>query len=345
MAAINSSVSHASGAAVRIAALGTYIPARRLSNLDRLSDFGLNEAFLRTKLGVMARAVKEADEDTSDLCVRAFTDLAAQVDITLSDVDLCCVVTQNPDHNIPHTSAIVHQKLGLAKACMTFDISQGCAGYIHGIATVTALMERLGLSRALLFTADPYSKIIDPDDKDTTLIFGDAASASYLCRSGGGYAFVDGTFGTLPGSSACLISNGPPKGSANATLKMDGTAVLFHAVHEVPGSIRALLEKNGKTVDDVDLFLIHQGSKRVVDLVKKDLKLPDVKAPFEIVEYGNTVSSTIPLMLKRHVIEKKRPAILLSGFGVGFSWGSCLIELCDEGADRVKATRGDVPGA
>jgi 3-oxoacyl-[acyl-carrier-protein] synthase-3 len=348
-ASIKSSAPRASGARPRIAALGTYIPARRLSNREKLSAFGLNEAFLQTKLGVVMRAVKEPDEDTSDLCVKAFTDLTSQVNVTPSDVDLCCVVTQNPDVNIPHTAAIVHQKLSLPKACMTFDLSQGCAGYVHGVATVTALMERLGLERALLFTSDPYSKVIDPDDKDTSLIFGDAASASYICRSGGGYAFVDGTFGTLPGSTSCLISNGPPMGSAGeaprATLKMDGTAVLFHAVHEVPGSIRALLEKNGKTVDDVDLFLIHQGSKRVVDLIKKDLKLPDEKVPFEIVEYGNTVSSTVPLMLKRHVVEKKRPTLLLSGFGVGFSWGSCIIELCHEAADRGEAPRGDVPDA
>ncbi len=322
-----------SSAEVRIAAVGIYLPAQRLSNLDRLSAFGVNESFLRGKLGVEMRAIKEADEDTSDLCVKAFADLAAQVNIAPSDVDLCCVVTQNPDHNIPHTAAIVHHKLGLAKACMTFDLSQGCAGYVHGIAVVTSLMERLGLERALLFTSDPYSKIVDPDDKDTALIFGDGASVSYLCRSGGGYAFVDGTFGTVPGSSSCLISSGTPKGFAGAapraTLKMDGTAVLFHAVHEVPGSIRALLEKNGKTLDDVDLFLLHQGSRRVVDLIKTNLRLADAKVPFEIAEYGNTISSSIPMMLKQHVIQKKASRLVLSGFGVGFSWGSCLIERRD----------------
>lgn len=328
---IKSSAPHAPGAEVRVTAIGTYIPARRLSNLDRLAAFDLNESFLRTKLGVALRAVKEANEDTSDLCVKAFEDLTAQAPIAPSDIDLCCVVTQNPDHNIPHTAAIVHHKLGLAKPCMTFDLSQGCAGYIHGLAVVTSLMERLGLERALLFTSDPYSKVIDPDDKDTALIFGDAASVSYLSRSGGGYAFVDGTFGTVPGSSSCLVTDGAPKSlgdaAPRATLKMDGTAVLFHAFHEVPGSIRALLEKNGKAIDDVDLFLLHQGSLRIVDLIKKGLKLSDAKVPFEIAEYGNTISSSIPLMLKRHVIQKKLPSLLLSGFGVGFSWGSCLISL------------------
>ena len=116
------------------------------------------------------------------------------------------------------------------------------------------------------------------------------------------------------------------------TLEMDGTAVLFHASHEVPRSIRALLEKNGKTFADVDLFLLHPGSKRVVDIIKKDLSLSDAKVPFEIAEYGNTISSSIPLMLKQHVIQKKLHRLVLSGFGVGFSWGTCLVELRESGA-------------
>jgi 3-oxoacyl-[acyl-carrier-protein] synthase-3 len=312
---------HLSGAKIRIAAVGSYIPARRVSNVDRLAAFGLNADFLRTKLGITMVAVKDPDQQTSDLCVEAFADLTAQVSIAPKDVQLCCVVTQNPDVNIPHTAAIVHQKLGLSRACMTFDLSQGCAGYTHGIVIVNSLMERLGLDHALLFTCDPYSKIVDPNDKGTALIFGDAASVSYLGRSGAGYALVDASFGTAPGTSSCLVSDG--------TLKMDGTAVLFHAAHEVPGSIRALLEKNGETLDNVDLFLLHPGSKRVVDILKKDLKLADAKVPFEIAEYGNTVSSSIPLMLKQHVIQKKHRRLLLSGFGVGFSWGSCLVERCE----------------
>lgn len=321
------------GTEVRLSAIGSYIPARRVSNADRLAAFGLDEGFLRTKLGIVMRAMKDADEETSDLCVKAFEDLSATVAIALSDVQLSCVVTQNPDFNIPHTAAIVHQKIGLSKSCMTFDISQGCAGYIHGLVIVRALMDSLGLDRALLFTCDPYSKIIDPEDKNTALIFGDAASASYLSRSGAGYRLVEASFGTLPGSYSCLVSNGTwqPDASANPrpALRMEGTAVLFNAVHEAPGNIRLLLEKSGKTRDDIDLFLLHPASKRVIDLIKKELKLTDAKVPFEIAEYGNTISSSIPLMLKQRVREKKHQRLVLSGFGVGFSWGSCLVELCD----------------
>jgi len=315
----------------KIGAIGTYIPARRVSNREKLADFGVNEAMLQTKLGILSRAVKEKDETASDLCIRAFEDLAAQVNIERSDIELCCVVTQNPDHNIPHMAAIVHERLGLSKRCMTFDISQGCAGYVHGIALVTSMMERFGLSRGLLFTSDPYSNIVDPDDKDTALIFGDAATASYITRSGGGYALVDANFGTLPGSSECLISSNTWKPSEDEppcpALKMDGTAVLFHAVHEVPGSIRALLDKQKVAVADIDTFLLHQASKRVVDLIKADLKLSSEKVPFEVADYGNTISSSIPLMLKRQLNEKKPQRIVMSGFGVGFTWGSCLVEL------------------
>lgn len=317
---------------IRISALGTYVPAGRASNLDLLPAFGLQEDFLRLKLGIVTRAVKEAGEETSDLCVKALEDLRTQVDISLADVQICCVVTQSPDKNIPHTAAIVHQKLGLSRPCMTFDISQGCAGYVHGIALVTSLMASLKLDHALLFTCDPYSKVVDPQDKNTALIFGDAASASYLCRGRAGYSLVDASFGTEPGSSSCLSLDGEPRGAGlGPTLKMDGAAVLFHATRVIPGSISALLDRHGLTSSDIDRFLLHPGSLRVVDLIKKAMKLPAEKAPFEIEHCGNTVSSSIPLLLKRHVLERDCKRLLLSGFGVGFSFGNGLIELRDGG--------------
>lgn len=309
--------------AVRIASIGTYIPMRRVSNVDKLEGFGLDPDFLRKKLGIVMRAEKDPSEDTSDMCVNAFADLERSISVSQPDVELCCVVTQNPDRNIPHTAAIVHQKLGLSRRCMTFDISQGCAGYVHAITLVVSLMERIGLNHALVFTCDPYSKVVDPNDKGTALIFGDAASATHLCRTGGGYSLVDATFGTEPGSASCLHTG-------DGALKMDGTSVLFHATHNVPASIRSLLEKNGKTIDEIDAFLLHPGSKRVVDLLKKELQLPDSKVPFEIAEIGNTISSSIPLVLQRYVRRKQEERLVLSGFGVGFSWGTCLLQLQHE---------------
>jgi 3-oxoacyl-[acyl-carrier-protein] synthase III len=304
----------------KISAIGTYIPDKRVSNTDKVSAFGFKPDFLPKKLGILARAVKSPDEDTSDLCVKAFENLTTRSNISPADVELCCVVTQNPDRHIPHTAAIVHEKLGLSRRCMTFDISQGCAGFVHAIALVSALMQRFGHDNVLVFTSDPYSKIVDPNDKGTALIFGDAASATLLRRQGDGYSIVDANFGTEPGTTSCLHTG-------DGALKMDGASVLFHAAHQVPTSIRSLLEKNGHTLEDIDIFLLHPGSKHVVDTIQKSLKLDSAKVPFEIAEIGNTVSSSIPLVLQRHIDEKKLELLVLSGFGVGFSWGTCLLQL------------------
>lgn len=318
---------------IRISAIGTYIPAGRVANAERLSEFGLQEDFLRTKLGVVTRALKSPDEDTSDLCVKAFADLTAQVAVSLSDVQLCCVVTQNPDRGIPHCAAIVHHKLGLARSCMTFDLSQGCAGYVHGLALVSSLMTSLRLQQALLFTCDPYSKIINPADKNTALIFGDAASVTYLRRDGAGYALIDASFGTEPGSSACLtLDSAHGQDGQGPRLHMDGAAVLYHATRLIPANLRELLERNQLSLAQIDRFLLHPGSLRVVELIRKDLKLPPDKVPFEIEHYGNTVSSSIPLLFKPYVREQRCQRLVLSGFGVGFSWGSCIAELRPAGS-------------
>lgn len=320
---------------IRIGGIGTYIPSGRASNSDRLEFFGLTDEFLRTKLGVASRAIKSDDEQPSDLCVKALEELRARTSIDLSQVQICCVVTQNPDKSVPHTAAIVHSKLGLAKPCMTFDLSQGCAGYVHGLAVMTSLMASLRLDHALLFTADPYSKIINPEDKSTALIFGDAATVTYLVRGGPGYALVDASFGTEPGGTKCLVVESAmsalEKGEPAPRLQMDGAAVLYYATRSVPPNIRDLLARNGLTVNEIDRFLLHPGSLRVVELLKKELNLPTAKVPVEIHDHGNTISSSIPLLLKQDVIDKSARRLLLSGFGVGFTWGSCVLELRDHG--------------
>jgi 3-oxoacyl-[acyl-carrier-protein] synthase-3 len=311
--------------APRIRAIGTYVPKGREKNQARAEEFALPPGFLETKLGILERAVKAKTEATSDMCVQAFNDLCSRISLKREDIQLVCVVTQNPDRKIPHTSAIVHQKLGLSGGCMTFDVSQGCAGYVHALALVDAVMSRVGLEHALLFTCDPYSTIVDPANKDTALIFGDAATASLLSRGGEGYQFVDAVFGTLPDSADCLRCEG--------SLEMDGRAVLMNATREAPASIRALLKRNTLELSDIPLFLLHPGSKRVVDVIRRDLAVDDVRMPFEAGQVGNTVSSSIPLMLQERLKSREHARMLLCGFGVGFSWGSCLIEKCLEGED------------
>jgi 3-oxoacyl-[acyl-carrier-protein] synthase-3 len=314
--------------AARVARIGTYVPARRASNLNRLSQFALEPDFLRQKIGVHERAIKAPDETTTDLCVQAFADLVATAGLDIGAVQLIAVVTQNPERNIPHAAAMVHARLGAARSCMTFDVSQGCAGYVHGLAVVAGLVETLGVEQALLFTADPYSTIIDPDDKATALLFGDAATVSLITRGGSGYGLVDVDFGTAPGTWECLTC-------VDGRFRMDGRQVFSNAAREVPQSVRRVLQRQGITTHDVDQFLLHPGSKYIVDVLRQALEVPAAKLPFAIESYGNTVSSSIPLMLRDWLRDWLRDSVrnpgsagrvVVSGFGVGFSWGTALLE-------------------
>lgn len=303
----------------RIHAIGTYLPSRREPNRDLAETFGFKPEFIQDVLGFVARSTKEPNETTSDLCVRAFEDLCEHARIDTGQIQLAAVVTQNPDLKIPHTAAIVHNKLGLAKSCMTFDISQGCAGYCHGVAIIAGLMESANLDHAVLFTCDPYTDIIDATDKDVALLFGDAATASYFSREGSGYRLVDSNFGTLPKSYECLL--------CDDLLKMDGHAVFNNAAKQIPASIGELLARSDTPIEEVDRFLLHQASKYIVEFIRTRLKVSAEHAPFVAADYGNTVSSSIPLMLQEYVATCELDVLLLSGFGIGFSWANNLLRV------------------
>lgn len=303
---------------IRIRSIGLHVPGERASNYEKAEKVGFDRDFLENKLGVVARSVMERGETTSDLAIRAFNDLTARADVPRERIQLLAIVTQHPDFKVPHTAALVHNRLDLAKHCMTFDISQGCAGYTHALPIVSGLMDTANLDHGVLITSDPYSNKVEDDDRDVSLLFGDAATATYFSREGTGYHLVDSNFGTLPDSYRCLMFRDH--------LEMDGPAVFKHAVQEAPPSIKELLARNNLTVDDIGLFLLHQGSKYLVEYVSRKMRVPPEKAPFEAADYGNTVSSSIPLMLQKHIDANELERIMLSGFGVGFSWGNNILQ-------------------
>jgi len=261
---------------------------------------------------------KSAQEDTSDMCVKAWEALALKTAINKEDIECVIVVTQNPDSNIPHVSAKVHEALGLKENCACFDISLGCSGFVYALSVIEAFLESNNLNKGLLFTADPYSKIIDPDDKNTSLLFGDAAAVTLI---GNDAVYLSGkyNFGTIGKLHRELICN-------NSLLSMNGRAIFDFAARYIPADIKSLLEKNELNVNDVDIFLFHQGSKYIIDTIVKRLKVPAEKAPFVAGEYGNTVSSTIPIMLAEYLNNTVYKTIVISGFGVGLSWASCILK-------------------
>jgi 3-oxoacyl-[acyl-carrier-protein] synthase-3 len=299
-----------------IAAIGGYLPADRQDNVTLASRFEFADDFLATKLGVMSPHRKAAGEETSDLCVKAYEDLKARVQGDTGDPDLIVVVTQNPDgRGLPHTSAIVHSKLGLPKTCAAFDVSLGCSGFVMGLAIVKGYLAATGGRRAILFTADPYSKVLNPEDRNTVLIFGDGAAATLISETPNwriGRAFDTGT----DGKKSAALSVGP-----DSLLVMNGRSVFDFCALNVPGSVQRILAANGIAKEDVDAFVLHPGSKYIVDTIHERLKIPAIPFP---ASYGNTVSSSIPLILKDMDPATQR-TIVVSGFGVGLSWATTML--------------------
>ena len=301
---------------VGIEAIANYVPTTRANNFALAEEFGLDADFVESKIGVVERAIKDTNEETSDMAVKALSALQDETGLGLDEIEVLVVVTQNPDFNIPHVSGLVHGKMGLSENCATFDISLGCSGYVYGLNILLSFMEANGFTKGVLITADPYTKIIDPGDKNTVLLFGDAACATligpkpvYTCD---GFAF--GSRGDLKRALIC----------EDGVLEMNGRDVFNFAATAVPKVVAKTFAKTGLHKEDIDAFLFHQGSRYILDALTKRMKLDPGVVIKGMSHTGNTVSSSIPLLLEEEMAGKARDRLLLCGFGVGLSYASCV---------------------
>src|SRR3989339_345932 len=294
--------------------IASYIPENRVSNYDRKEKFSINDHFIEKKIGVKRVALKGKNENTSDLCVKSFSKLTEKISIDKNKIEAMVVVTQNPDNNIPHTSAIVHGILGLSNKCACFDISLGCSGYVYGLSILKSFMQDNNLNNGLLITADPYSKIIDMEDKNTSLLFGDASSVT-LITDNPVYTFGKFTFGTIGKKYEYLVCR-------DNKLYMNGAEIFKFASEYIPNDIIMLLKANNIDIKDIDRFIFHQGSKYIVDTIAKSLNINTENVAFDIYDYGNTVSSSIPIIIEKELRKEEVEKIVISGFGVGLSWAS-----------------------
>ncbi len=286
---------------IGIKSIASYVPVAGVDNYAQGARFGKDEDFILGKIGSTFLPRKDAGQETSDLCVEAANTLFANnPQLQRESIDVLIVVTQNGDEEgLPHTAAIVQDKLGLSTNVAAFDISLGCSGYVYGIYALKGFMEAAGLKNGLLITADPYSKIVDPEDRNTTMLFGDAATATWM-GEGADWQLGKAKFGT-DGSGA------PHLKVSNGIFFMNGRQVFNFALLKVPAHLHELF--SAAIVDAV--------ARRFEDKPEKFLK--------DMVETGNTVSSSIPLLIEKHVLGSSWKRVALSGFGVGLSWGSAII--------------------
>ena len=281
--------------------------------------------------GVTTRHIARPDQTTGDLCLAAAEQLLDTLQWPRDSVDALIFVSQTPDQRMPATAGILHGKLGLAHHCQAFDVGLGCSGYVYGLWLVSALMNA-GLRRIILLAGDTSSRMIDPQDRSTAMLFGDAGSATaFEYAPDAPTAYFDlGTDGT--GAQYLTVPGGgfrptDPQDTKPDTLRMDGSAVFGFTIGTVPAIIRGILAQADRQIDDVDFFALHQANRFILQHITKKLKIPAGRLPINIDQFGNTSSASIPLLFCTTLAEELTTSprtVLMSGFGVGLSWGCAL---------------------
>jgi len=296
-----------------------------------------NMDLIYAKTGVRQRHIARPEECVSDMAVAAGERLFGEFGIDRSSVDFLLLCTQTPDYPLPTTACLVQDRLRLSKWIGALDFNLGCSGFIYGLSLADGLIQSGAAQRVLLITSETYSKYIHPTDRSLRTIFGDGAAATLVDAADepslGGFVF--GTDGS--GAEALMVPEGGarPKSMAlkpkkrqrwPSALVMDGPELVKFTLHVVPPTVEQMLRKTGWCREQVDLYLLHQATTFMLDHVRERLQLSPEKMPLALENYGNTVSSTIPILIRDLRNEGRlRPGMrsLMIGFGVGLSWGGC----------------------
>lgn len=320
----------------RLCAIEYALPQREEDNdylvADMQSDWSAKDIFAKT--GIQKRHIVAPNECASDLAAQAAEKLFAQQIGLREKVDFVIFCTQSPDYTLPATACLLQSRLSLSKSCGAVDVNQGCAGFIYGLAMAKGLIESEIASNVLLLNAETYSKYIDKQDKTTRTIFGDGASAAWIStEKGTGFAigsFVFGTNGT--GAENLIVKNSGSRIEGNGTqqpLFMDGPEIFQFTLSVVPKTVKIVLQNAKLKLEDIDMFVFHQANAFILEHLRQKLDIPHEKFVLDLKETGNTVSASIPIALSRTVTWKSAAMgtkVLLVGFGVGYSWGGCLLE-------------------
>ncbi len=306
------------------------VPERRETVEDLAARFGADAAQrIASATGIDARHLVPPHQCTSDLAEAAARRLLERMGWEPGTVDLLVMVTQTHDHILPASGFLLHHRLGLAKGAAVLDLTLGCSGYVYGLWTAAAMLKAAGGRRALLVAGDTTSRLIDPGDRTVAPLFGDAATATALERDGAAapMAFALGSDGA--GAPYLMVRGGGlRRPDAPAHLFMDGTQVFAFTLREVPDSVRAALELAGWTMEGVDHLVLHQANAQMIRHLARKLGATPGQAVLALAGYGNTSSASIPLALADGLggpLAAGPRRLLLSGFGVGWSWGSAAL--------------------
>jgi 3-oxoacyl-[acyl-carrier-protein] synthase-3 len=315
---------------------GTAVPEKLVTNAEMEQRVDTTDAWIVERTGIRERHVAATTDTTASLAIDAGTAAIKNAGIPPDAIDLLIVATASPEQPIPHTGAFVGEGLGLR--CGSFDLGAGCAGFVYMLVVGSSLLATGNLDHVLIVGAEILSRIIDPDDRATSILFGDGAAAAVLSRSpddGPGVLAWDlGCDGSAAGlleiraGGSRMPATAETIAAGEQYLKMQGQEVFRRAVRVVVESARTTLDRAGVATSDVAWFVPHQANIRIIESASSRLGIPAERTIVNIDRYGNTSAASIPLALAEAADDgrlRDGDLVLMSGFGAGMTWASALL--------------------
>ncbi|MCD4728298.1 MAG: ketoacyl-ACP synthase III [Pirellulales bacterium] len=332
---------------IKISGISACVPENEYNNHDYDWISEKDREILIKTIGVEKKRFADKGTTTADLCFTAANKLLNNLNWDRNEVQLLIFVSQSRDYLIPATAGILQERLGLPKTCMAFDISLGCSGYVYGLSVIGSMMSTGRLKKGLLLAGDIPTLNTSYRDKSAFPLFGDAGTATAielqknapemtfnLQSDGKGYEAIiipDGGIRNFADKETSFeyekIDEGIYRNKFNIAL--NGVEVFNFSLREVRPNVKKTLEFSSQSIEDIDYFVFHQANKLMNETIRRQLRLPEEKIPYSLKNYGNTSSASIPLTIVTELnkqVNNKKLKFLLSGFGVGLSWGSVILE-------------------
>lgn len=320
---------------VRVLATGGFVPDNVVRNED-LAKLGYDADWILQRTGIRERRHAPTDMATSDMAARAARQCIEQIDANTDEIDLLIVATMTPDAPIPSTACMVQEQLGITAPA--YDINAACAGFMYALVTGMQFVHSGTSQLALVVGADTNSRIVDPSNRKTFPLFGDGAGAVLLGNRVDETAATTYTLGAdgtgrrlleIRAGGSRLPITAELVGTDEQFLQMDGRSVFKWAVRMLSETIRDVVSHAGITTADLDLVVLHQANRRIIDAAAEDLGIPPERVEINVDRYGNTSAASIPLGLNdaaRAGRLKEGDRVLLCGFGAGLTWGTAILE-------------------
>lgn len=312
----------------KIIATGSYLPEKILTNEELSKTVDTSDEWISSRTGIRQRHIAAEGQLTSDLALQAAKEALKKADLDASSIDLIIVATTTPDLTFPSTATKVQEQLGITEGA-AFDLQAVCSGFVYALSVADALIKTKQHKRILVIGAEKMSSILNWEDRNTCVLFGDGAGALILEANENNDACIidskirsDGRYKDI-----LYVNGGVGENGLSGTIVMQGKEVFKHAADKMSSIVKEVLKDNNYTLDNLDLLIPHQANFRIMEMVGKKLALPKDKVISTVQDHANTSAASIPLALDRAVNENKISSgqlVATTAMGAGLTWGTNL---------------------